>query len=328
MRVFSLIALFMAVTISALAEENDFKASGSLYGHANFRFESDITNKNSYFDFERVRLGYKYKFSPNLSAKVALEGKQGVENGKYENLVYVRNAQFTYTFDKTGFALTGGLVSTKLCKVQEKFWSRRYIAKSFTDENKFGSTNDFGLVLTYKQNSMFDYDLAFLNGKGYKSIERDSTFRAAFGINFKPIKGLIIRAYADSRFVMTERDEEDRKAQTTLMGFIGYSNEIMNLGFEYNLQNNYKMAEDKNQSGFSVYGTGNINEDWQVFGRFDQLNSKDDWNTKLDGNTAIVGVQYKLASKVYVAPNYKLWQPNKDGADDISYAVVNMTFKF
>ena len=194
-----------------------------------------------------------------------------MEKNKYKNLAYVRNAQLKYSFDNYGLSITMGLLSAKLCKVQEKFWSRRYLMKSFVDENKFGATSEFGIVTEYKNNKTFSSDLSIINGNGYKSIKKDSTLKVALGFNLHPIEGLSLRIYGDYNFVTSKRKNEKRESQTLLMFFAGYKIKGFSIAGEYNLQKNYKLKDGQNQSGYSIYGSYSFTKVIELFARYDKL---------------------------------------------------------
>ena len=70
---------FIVYTLSFAQEQpkEEFIQSGKIFGHANFRYESNISNNIHSFEFERIRLGYEYKFSKNFTSKLAIEAKQG-----------------------------------------------------------------------------------------------------------------------------------------------------------------------------------------------------------------------------------------------------------
>ncbi len=83
---------------------------------------------------------------------------------------------------------------------------------------------------------------------------------------------------------------------------------------------------DADQFGYSVYATVKLPENTEVFGRYDDLSSKDDWNIAEDESAVILGAQFKLGKYVKVAPNFRMAMPKADGADNSYSAYVSCCF--
>ena len=89
------------------------------------------------------------------------------------------------------------------------------------------------------------------------------------------------------------------------------ANELIDL--KENTTKNESIAEafkwNENKAGFSVYSSYDISDKFQIFGRFDQLESNtllgesEQWNIAKDGQAIIAGVQYKMDKKVKLAAN-------------------------
>mgnify|MGYP003301870285 CR=1 FL=1 len=64
----------------------------------------------------------------------------------------------------------------------------------------------------------------------------------------------------------------------------------------------------------------------ELYARFDDLKSKDDWNIAKDEQAAIIGTQFKLGKYVKLAPNFGIANPKASGADNKCYAFINFYF--
>ena len=64
---------------------------------------------------------------------------------------------------------------------------------------------------------------------------------------------------------------------------------------------NTKFKEDNDQSGFSVYSTIKLEDQFNLFGRYDNLGPKDDWSSA-DGQRILVGIQYAPIKQLKIAP--------------------------
>ena len=65
-----------------------------------------------------------------------------------------------------------------------------------------------------------------------------------------------------------------------------------------------------------------------LYARYDDLYSKDNWNISKDESAAIVGAQIKLGKYVKIAPNVRMTVPKADGSDNVYSAYINCYFGF
>lgn len=265
------------------------------------------------FNLERAYLGYQYLFSDNWSTKLVYDMGKGDDNS-LQRLGYVKNAEIA--FKKGGFKLNAGLTSTKQFKVQEDFWGNRYIYKSFLDDRKWASSADLGITAEQKIADWLSADISIMNGEGYKKIQSDNQLQYSFGLTSKPIKGLTLRAFAD---IKTAKDKE---SQNTVGVFAGYKSDAIKIGAEYNMQFNNSNVDGHNLSGLSVYATSKIENKSEVYARYDFNDSSSDiendaWEYKHNGQTAIIGYQYKVNKLLQIAPNI---QYNIDNNNNKSFS--------
>lgn len=117
-----------------------------------------------------------------------------------------------------GWTLNAGLISTTQFKLQEDFWGKRYVMKSFQDEYKFGSSADLAFSAAYKFNKVVSADVIVANGEGYKKVQVKDGLQYGAGVTLTPVKGLVVRAYGS----YNEAVEDDEKGITNLAAFVGY----------------------------------------------------------------------------------------------------------
>lgn len=306
-------------------EDSEFKPSGSPFAkiYTNFHTQVSEGENQTAFEITRAYLGYEYNFSRNFSAKINLDFGDP-ESGKFQHAAYLKYAYLNYS--NRNFSIYFGMIKTSIFEIQEKIWGHRYILKSFMDEYKFESSADIGVSLAYKINNILSIDAILVNGEGYKSVQLDSTYRGGAGITIKPFQGLILRGYFDY--------EKKDEALINFATFIGYSNDALSAGLEFNIENNNKYIKDHNLTGYSAYGSYQINKWFEVFGRYDNLNSNklsgepDPWNILNDGHLIMAGVEFTPVKGIKLAPNYKGWLPNASGSSLISWIYLNAEISF
>lgn len=315
------LSLIFSLSIFALsAQEKTFQFSGKpiVTIFANVHTGLGNANGNAGFDLDRSYLGYQFSVTKQLSGKVVFDiGPSKVAGSDLERIAYVKNAMLTW---KTGdFSLDFGLITLEQFNIQEKFWGYRYIRKSFQDEYKFNSSADMGVIGKYKFTDWLSADVTFINGEGYKKINKDNNFRYGAGVTAKPLKNVTLRAYWD----MYNGDGEESKDQHSMALFAGYKHKCFSIGGEYNKLFNTKFTENQDQSGYSVYGTVNVSEKFALFGRYDNLSSRNHYSGA-DQQFGLAGLQYTPNKYLRLSPNYQVVKPQNGKAE--SYLFLSLGF--
>lgn len=302
-------------------EKTEFKLTGKpiVTIYANYSAGLGHANKESGFALERSYLGYQFEVTKDLGGRVVFDvGPTKVPGSDLERVAYVKNAYLSWT--PGNFTLEGGLIKTSQFDIQEAFWSYRYIWKSFQDEYKFNSSADMGILAKYKFNKYVSADITFINGEGYKKLNKDNNNRYGAGITVTPIKPLVLRAYFD-RY---DGDGENAKAQQSLALFAGYKHKWFSLGVEYNKLWNSDFVDKQDKTGYSAYATVYINKKFSVFGRYDDLTSRDHY-FKGDERRSIVGLQYEPLRYLRISPNFQTVNPSVGKASNFLF--LNVEFK-
>ena len=330
MKTLLFLTVFTFISITTFSQETkeektedkkEFKLTGKpiVTIYANYSAGLGNANGQNCFALERSYLGYQFNVTKNLGGKVIFDiGPTKVPGSDLERVAYVKNAMLTWS--PGNFTLDAGLIGLEQFNIQEKFWGYRYIWKSFQDEYKFNSSADMGITVKYKFNKYVSADASILNGEGYKKLNKDNNFRYGGGVTLTPIKPLILRAYFD-RY---DGDGENAKAQQTLALFAGYEHKFFNIGLEYNKMWNSDFVEKQDKTGYSAYATVYLSKKFSIFGRYDDLTSKDHY-FKDDERRSVVGLQYEPLRCLRISPNFQTVNPANGKAS--SFLFVNVEFK-
>ena len=304
----------------AKTEEPKGKAIVQVFG--NFHADFDAESNSLAFELERSYLGYEYKFGNGLSVKGVMDIGKSNDVSDNQRIAYIKNAMVSW---KTGnLTLNGGLISTTQFNFQEKFWGYRYIMKSFQDQYKFGSSADLGVSLSYKFADWVSADAIIVNGEGYKKIQVGNGFNYGLGMTLTPVKGFQIRLYGG----LNDSGVEGKTSTINMAAFMGYKSDKFTVGAEYNHMLNASYVAGNDQYGYSIFASAKVAKYADVYARFDDLYSKDNWNIKKDEQAAILGAQFKLGKYVKLAPNFRMSKPKADGASYEYSAYVNCYFGF
>ena len=303
---------------NAKVEEPKGKAIVQVFGNFNTGFGAD--NYYRGFELERSYLGYEYNLGGGLSVKSVIDMGKSSDVTDHNRLAYVKNAMITWK--KDNFTFNGGLISNTQFNFQEKFWGYRYIMKDFQDIYKFGHSADLGISASYKFNDIISADAIIVNGEGYKKLQKKDGLNYGVGVTLTPVDGLSVRLYGS----VNEASEKQQKNTTNLAAFVGYKGESFSVGAEYNAMKNASFAEDADQHGYSFFSTVKLSGKTEIFARYDDLCSSDDWNIAKDEQTAILGAQFKLGKYVKLAPNFRMSMPKAAGAENKYFAYVSFFF--
>ena len=302
------------------SEEPKGKAIVQVFG--NFHTGFCAENNERGFELDRSYLGYEYKLGNGLSVKGVMDIGKSSDVSDYQRIAYIKNAMVSW---KTrNLSLNGGLISTTQFNFQEKFWGYRYIMKSFQDQYKFGSSADLGISATYQFANWISADAIIVNGEGYKKLQKNDGLNYGLGVTLTPVKGLQIRLYGG----LNESGEDGKKDIANLAAFVGYKHEKFTIGAEYNQMWNASFKDDAGQNGYSIFASAKLSQVTNLYARFDNLYSQNDWNISKDESAAILGAQFKVGKYVKIAPNFRMSMPKADGANNSYTAYANCYFGF
>ncbi len=324
----------MLITIFATAQEsnNDFKPSGSAHFKVFWNYHADFSQgavQKSAFELKRSYLGYKYKFSKDISTKITFD--VGQNEGGSDLTAFLKIAQLDWKV-APAVTLSMGLIGNLQFDDQEDLWGYRYMFKSFQDEFKFGSSADLGINANFKLSDKLEGNVLIFNGEGYTNLQ-DTNGNQRYGSSlvYRPIKGLFTKIYVDAYPTASE------KTMTNVSLSAGYELEKIRFGAEYNQLNNgekyNKAVTDKNLDGLSFYSTYTFSPKFEIFGRFDQLSSNTlsgattAWNEAKDGNQIVAGFQYAPVKGVKFALNYQGFDFKQAGKNTESLVFLNAEFK-
>ena len=312
--------------------DSTFRNNGKLYGDVFLNSNYNIDKSTLSFRLNRVHLGYRYNFSPllyfNGMFESALEDYEPMPDslgGEYNHITNL--FEFCLGFKYSYFEGKFGLIGTELNQQQEQLWKHRLIDKVFADKYGYAPTNDFGFLISYIPTDWIKTDVAITNGEGHKSLQADSSFRYAGGITLRLAESIVLRGYIDMvNFT--------NSVQTNTIGILGFDNKQLTIACEWNQQNNHDGNKGYHRNGLSVYGNLLFAGKYQVFARYDYVNSNktnnliNNWNEAADGSLIIAGLQYSLVKGVNLALDYRMWNPGLEGDDTRSFLFFDVELFF
>lgn len=325
---FFLMVLISSGLLAEITDTTSFKPNGSPILKIFLNYHSGISAGNNFSSFQvrRAYLGYQYNLTTELNIYIKLDIGSPEDVSEFALLrryAYFKNAGMRYKKNKLTTNI--GIIDMLQFVLQEKIWGHRYIARSFNDRYRFGPKADIGGNVIYSFNDIISADLAVSNGEGYTRLQSDNTFKGALGFTITPLKGMYIRGYIDLM--------QKSVPVSSIATFVGYKNKRFSAGAEYNYKFNVNFVEGDDLYGYSLYGSYNVFKKWQVFARYDKLNStiEDDdnlpWNLIKDGSAVIAGIQFTPIKHVTIALDYQDWVPYAKNLKATSFIFLNFELK-
>ncbi|MBL6991421.1 MAG: hypothetical protein ISR65_16680 [Bacteriovoracaceae bacterium] len=306
---------YLLFSMSAHAE-GKAKLGGKVYFDWNYGGVKD--QETSGFELRRFYLTHKYQLNKKYQTRVTYDVGRTADQ---RLVAYLKYGYITMKKVLPMTKLTLGLHGLKQFSIQEKAWGYRYVFKSFQDNNKFGTSADLGFTAEIAPMDMVKIYLTLVNGEGYK-LPQDAkgTYKSAFGLQLKPMDPVKLYFYFDRKM--------SGGGEISIATFASYTmKKVFKIAAEYNIHNNKSGTKDNNLTGMSFYFTYFATKKIDVFGRYDALSSKDDWNGS-DGSTIIAGLQYKAHSKFLISPNVQFFKGSgANSAAKTSNYILNFEYK-
>lgn len=293
---------------------------------ANYHLLSEGNNAITEFQILRAYLGYEYHFSKEIKSIIIMDfGDPQILENKFKMTGFLKNAYIQYKSDF--FIIEFGLIPTRQMQLSEQLWQRRYIIKSFEDQQNLGYTADYGLTFEFAPLPNLSFDFGVLNGKGHTDPSHDQNiYRRNLGLSYLPSENINTRLYWD----ITNSDSTFRKTYSALVSF---QNNKMGICSEFVFQESFGFVKNKNVIGFSSFGHIKLNEVWTYFMRYDRNTSNtlsgesDRWNNDKNGHLLLFGVENILAKGVKISPNIRLFLPESKNNDIIFGLFLNLEAK-
>lgn len=303
---------FLFFSFNLFAQEESFVPSGKPFATIYANFHRGITGgatDEAAFELVRGYIGYEYQFSPEFYAKINVDVGSPDDLSpisKIRRYAYFKNAFLRYSQQK--LQIEFGLISLKQFKLQEDIWERRYLMKTIADEHRLGSSADLGVNFHYRFSDILDADLTMMNGEGYSSLQMDDVFKYSLGSTVR-----IPRNFT-SRIVYDNMNNE--VSESTWLFFSSYDfRKVWNLAGEFVYRQNNGWKANHDIYAWSFYGKYNLNEKYQLFARYDRIESNIlegetlPWRLANDGSALVAGIQFRPISKITMALNYHDWYP-------------------
>ncbi len=258
-------------------------------------------------DVKRFYIGVDHKFNDTFAMNVTTDMSYNSAVGNAE--VFIKKAYLSANFSPA-FVVTAGSNDMPWIPYAEGIYGYRFAEKTLTDRLSFGNSADWGLHAAGTFSNIFSYDVAAVNGGGYKNPTRAKSVDFEGRLSAKldqwnfAVGGYTGKLGQEAPGTATPQTASRFNA---LAAFVGDRTRI---GVEYFSANDFsstlvKSTTPDKADGYSVFGSYRIDPTWTVFARDDQsklsktlnpLKKDDYYNFGLD-YTAFKNVDFALTFK-------------------------------
>jgi hypothetical protein len=271
------IVCLTGVVLDIPARAADVKMTGLVFGQYNHYFsDSDMSGtanmlNRSEFTIARIYMTAEAKFSPAIKSKVVLEGNSTTAG----NAVFVKNAFMDWAVaDDLNVFL--GLIGMPWIGFEEGIWGRRFVQKTYTDNESILKSADKGVGLGWKLPGGYgDLHAVYVNGEGNSAVElaaAEGRFKdVGARVTIIPLpaddqlNGLKLHAYIHRGQIKGG----DFQARHRMVGAVSYQHSSFHVMGSYISGQDGSGTADVDLTGFSLHGSIKPLKDVGVFGRMD-----------------------------------------------------------
>ena len=311
---------------------------------------------SSALDFRRIYLGFDYDFNEKFSTEILLAHESGstdaLSGGNRALYIRAANLRWKNIYPNADLVI-GQTNSPTFSLTTDKIWGYRSVERSISDLRKLGTSNDVGILLQGKFNTLGTYGYNLMVGNGTGAKPETDKFKKLYGELYGKFwkDRIFIDAYADyERSSLVARYHQSK---TTFKLTLAYQTSIFTTGIEAveQIQENASRYTQPKEGGTTIgtikdttaaipFGISYfvradvIKNKLSAFLRYDSYNPDKNFNSKnyyasavYDGKSTgsilqtfiTGGIDYSPSANIHIIPNvwYNAYQGRNDAYQKI-----------
>ena len=246
--------------------------------------------------------------------------------------VYLKNAKVDWKCD-LGKA-TIGMQGMNAFNVQEKTWGHRFLEKSPMDKHGFANSADMGFGFNKSINDI-TLSITYTNGGGYKKPEEDKYKKTTLQAFWGKSKLNKNTGFNLGGMYSLEPLSDDGDNVSVFGSFIGFSNEKLRFGLEYDMKST-NTTETVTEQIIAFYSNYKVNSNLEALIYVDMF---DPWTDSVDNpdtedideskdneTYVIAGFNCSPSKSLIISPNIRMTTFENGSESDIEYK-LNFQFK-
>lgn len=308
---------------------------GQIFADFHYGFNDEYKPKAA-FSFNQGIIGYYHEITPKVSGKIMFDVTRTTniyeitdsagnilninyfEGSKYT--AYLKMAEIRWDINRVITLRFGQLLNTQYLTFIDPFWGYRYVDVTMQEKYRLGMPADFGIQVDLKTGKMLLHQFSVVNGEGpFRYQDLNSAFVYSYNVQFTPVEGLTVKAYAD--YGPSPDTSASKDDKFVISGFAGYRAEKFRIGAEVDYVNNYSWNKDQDVTAFSVFGGWNLYKKLDVLARYDYLVTRMPDETTRAGYV-IAGLQYEPVKMFTTSLNFRYYSK-----DDLPFLYLSVGLK-
>lgn len=350
-----IVVVILILAASNSANAADTKINGLLFTEWRLNTSEGSNNENE-FGISRAYITVKSKLSEYSSVRITTDIRNVDNFDGYTIVLKYGYFDWKPQFGQKKLTVRFGLQPTPYTDIMNKFWGRRYMLKTASDEYKFLTTSDLGtgfIVDLGDEGKLGTASIHIFNGTSYTDVHEMNTRKDLNGyLMLQPftenenLKKTQVHGqfYSGTQNVEIAEDENVSayKKQIFSIGGVVVYQEIFDFGLDLNFLTEgqgYNGLGEENQdlksSAHSIFATLYLNNlvesnsalgTLNIFGRYD-IYDPDTGNIDDSKNLFVVGIECAPVNGFKASLNYlnTSFDNNSDSESSIS---VNTLFQF
>lgn len=302
-----------STTVSGLVYFDLADASSTQYDSTKKPGSADVDPSGPGIDVTRFYLGIYHLFDDTWSAKLLPFYTSTATPGSTP--WFIKEAYLQGKFNGWATMRLGTAVEPWTSYV-EPIYGYRFVEQTFTEREGIANTADVGAHLAGKDD-LFNYDVAVVNGGGYKNPGRTKAVDEEARIGLTPIAGLTfaLGVYSGELGQYTEAAEaanvgKQKNTATRLDFLAAWKADGLTLGGEYAHAKNFSTSlifsnTTDSEVGYSLFGSYDFTPAYSVFARYDDYRPNDDTNSAVQEKYWNTGFAWRSSANLTWALVYK-----------------------
>ncbi len=256
-------------------------------------------------DVKRFYLGVSHQFDSMWSASINTDSAFTSATGATN--LFIKTAFVQAKFSPEAIVQVGSANQPWIPFVEDNY-GFRYVENTVTDRLHLGNSADWG-VHFLGTNGMISYNVAMVNGGGYKNPTRSNSVDWEGRVSVEPTKGLVFAVGGYSGDL--GKDSNSAPAKQTASRFdlmVNYTSDQFRVGAEYFTEKNWGATTSTTADsgdGYSLWGQYKIDKTWSVFARYDEDKTSKDVHPTFRDTYMNLGVQCAVIKGVDISLVWK-----------------------
>lgn len=256
-------------------------------------------------DVKRFYFGVTHEFnsvwSANINTDSAYNGSTGQTN------LFIKTAYVQAKLSPLAI-IQAGSANQPWIPFDEDNYTFRYVENTLIDRLHMGNSADWGLHLL-GSSGMFSYNVAAVNGGGYKNPTRSKGMDLEGRVNFTPIAGLTLAVGGyDGKLGKDNYGAPAKRTASRYDLLAVYATKEFRVGAEWFSASDWgytgSTLSDK-ADGYSIFGNATISGPFSVFARYDDSKNSKKLHPNEQEKYYNVGFQYHVINGIDLALVYK-----------------------